>query len=226
VLTEEQIAWLRTHAATTPRKEIAAHLGLLLRNLTRQLARLGLAGLRKPPEWSDEETRILRAMAPAHFTRSIAKRLCRDPQTVQKEARRLGIPLLDWKAGCAREQDDLRRMTAEGLTIKQMAARMGKSYNAVLMRLQKLGLTPVRDLRARSASPVRPNPLSRKKHPWAAPTPAPARERIGLPVAGRRTVVRGSVAWCSRCCAPVVDTPQSWAEHNLRVHVAPIRRIA
>lgn len=211
--TEEQIDYVRRHAASTPRAEMCAHLDRAPRTLSKLLRKLGMNGLRKPAPWSDRETEILRSLAPTQYIHSISVTLKRDPRTVKKEAARLGIELRDWKKSCAATREDYERMVADGLTVRQIAERRGCAYNAALQMLDQLGLKATPDPRGHAwRAPGSPKPPKSAK---------PVRERVGLPVVARR-VIHGSVAICDRCYAPVVNTPERWAEHKQRVHTAPV----
>ena len=218
---QAQREWVVLHAASLSRAELAAHVGCSVSLLSHRLHDMGLTWIRGPRRWSEGDDQKLRELAGTIPVSQLCKSLKRDRQCVVKRAVRLGVGLV-----CRRmeiEDEQLRKLVAEGLTNQEIAKRMNKGRSTIFKRLQNLGLKAKPGSRAPLTchggwffTPGRPKP------PRAEPAP---RERVGLPRV-ERVFIRGLVAYCERCCAPVVDTPHGWAEHNARVHVAPIRRIA
>lgn len=218
-LTPDQAKYLRAHAATTSGNAMAAHLGCSRRFLSRRLKDLGLTWI-KCRKWSDLDELRLRSLAGKMTVGAISRQMRRDFNTVTLMAKRLDIDLtFDFRRLKALDAQ-LRSLVAEGLTRHQIAGKTGRPYNTVRQHLKRLGLD-VKWERSMPGTGV-PRP-SRAKNPGVRPVqsePAP-RERIGIHRV-RSIVIRDSVEWCQRCHAPVVNTPQAWAEHNARVHIAPV----
>ena len=220
ILTNGQLLWIRANAATMSRATMAAGLHCHPRTLSKLLRKLNLHGL-LAKRWTDRETEALRALAPTHYATAIARKLGRTHWAIVLNARKSGIPLLDWQSKVEGYHATLKRLVDQGFTIKQIAAQTGRSYNTTANRLTKIGLKAKPDSHARNDSPVRPNRAILQSRP-AAERKMPIRERVGLPVAVRRPAIVGSLTWCERCHAPVIDTPEGRAEHNQRVHTEPL----
>lgn len=239
-LTEHQIAWIRANIATKDQDEIAAHVGMCSRSLRRMLARHNIERPYARRAWTDADTEKLRGLAPIHYVRRICIEMDRDPAVIRKHARHLNITLLSWENYCSALRGQYSAMVEERMTVKQMAARMGKKYNAVLSMLKKMGLRAVPDRRGcavghawnRKASPTprekvekparAPKRRGLPKTEKPSPRQAPPRERSGIPIAIRRAPIGGTVKYCDRCFCPVIDKPENWAKHNQTIHAAPI----
>lgn len=205
----KQVAWLRTNAATKSQDEMIAHLGCSRTLLKRWLRDLKLTHLKRRYIFTDAEKETLRRLGGTMPIRLLVVEMNRDHIFLRKRAREMGINIIfrhSWKKD---EEQELRRLAKEGLSASEIAARMNTGYDRVWMKLKRSGLAP------------KPSRVSQPRPPRAAkPAPAP-RERVGI-TQFRAIRVDGQVKHCDRCHAPVVDTPEKWAEHNLRVHVVPI----
>jgi hypothetical protein len=229
-MTAEESKWLRLNARALTHDEMCAHLGWLPRLLRKRLQKLGLTWIKGARPWTREEDVTLRSLAVTHNAAGIARAMDRDQITITNHAAKLGISLIRHRRWTDEQDEEFRRLVNEGYTTPHIANVTNEKYSDVFTRLKTLGLKPRLTVRVRADKPNRPKPPRAEK-----PQPAP-RERIGLPIAVRRRAAdvfayvhgqyRDRVAYCERCHAPVVDTPQSWAEHNRRVHITPIRRIA
>jgi AraC-like DNA-binding protein len=230
----EQVAWAEAHLDMTL-DEMAEHLGISSRSVRRLLKLHNLGNPRSPRRWSDRDTEILQQMAATHYVRQIGRALGgRDPHVVRRNAQRLGIALRDWEQDLIGEREEYRRLVGERLTVKQIAARKGRKYNAVLQLLKKLGLKATADRRERvqpikaeprvkrQTAPRPEKPIKPGKPKMLAKVESAPRERIGIPVAIRPAPSGDTVKYCNRCYCPVIDKPENWAKHNLTIHAAPI----
>lgn len=220
-MSEEQAAWLRIHAATTSRDEMAAHCGWSLRLLARRLQQLGLTWIKGPRKWTADDNETLRKLAGTMTIRAIAKKMNRDFTTIYENAAELDLNLTFnrwWPEGYDAR---LRDLAAKGYTRREVAREMHVTYRLVLVKLRALGIEAARE---------RPTPTNDQRRRCCAKklvrSERAPRERVGIPKIRRIHVAAGAIAWCSRCHAPVVDTPQAWADHNRRVHVEPVRLIS
>jgi transposase len=223
-LSEEQVAWLRAHVATTSREQIAAHLGISSTTLFRKLKKLNLSQIRhRQRPWSESEDAQLRSLVGTCSAEEIAARIGRTRHGVLWRAVQLGLSLriqLKWMPG---ELAELRRLIGEGHTSAEIAVHLGKAARSVRRKASTLGLRLMGRSRPRGA---RKPPTERRLPSVATAVDSAPRERKGIyQPRPRRVVYKGTLAWCEKCCAPVVDSPKGWAEHNARVHVAP-RRVA
>lgn len=155
------------------------------------------------------EKETLRSLGGKMPIRQLVAVMNRDHVFLRKRAKEMGVDIIfrhSWKKD---EEQELLRLAKEGLTASEIAARMNTGYDRVWMKLKRSGLAPkpCRALRPKTSKP-----------PKAEPAP---RERVGIMQVRRTIRIDGQVRHCDRCHAPVIDTPEKWAEHNLRLHVTP-----
>lgn len=215
----EQIAWVKRNQLMS-RQAIADHMGCSLTLVFRRLRKLGLSY--KDPRWTDEEDELLRSLAGTMPVVEIATRLGRGYDGIRQRATKaLGLNLHFKRFWPDEAEAQLRRLIAEGKNTTQIADEMKRSRHSVRDRLRLLKLKARRT--ERPARPPRPKQI---RATVTKPRPIKAelapRERIGIPVAVRRPAIVGSLTWCDRCHAPVLDTPEGRAEHNQRVHTEPV----
>jgi transposase len=173
--------------------------------------------------WPEEaEATLKRLIAEGKNTHQISAAMNRSLGSIRERIRKLKMKPSHSRRENHPWSDDHRQialeMTAANATLFEIADRLGRTKDNVRLFLKH------HNLRAQNSAYRRqPSTAARPKAPKAEKAP---RERVGLPVAIRRSAVNGSVKYCDRCHAPVVDTYERWFEHNLRVHAALIRRIA
>jgi hypothetical protein len=177
--------------------------------------------LRSPREWRPEDVAVVRRVAEAGGShKDAARETGRTPTAVRQlaSAERIqfhGSPRThstDWSKA---QIETLRRIAGAGGSREDVARETGRSVHAVANKSHLLKIKFGRKAYTRRDVPL-----------VAAPAGPAPRERVGLPRAQRHRPIVGTVSWCPACHAPVVDTPQAWAEHRQRVHIEPIRRIA
>lgn len=212
---KEQIAWLRANIENTPRLEMARHLSCSLTLLFRRISALDIDYAKRCREWTKSEDETLRAMAGKFPVAEIAARLNRRIDGVTNRARNyLHVSLIRKRFWPDEADAELRERVARGECTRTISEQMKRSQASICARVRKLKLRANR--RRMDRKPPASVQVARPRSPRAETT---LRMHTGIARVS-------SVAWCSRCYAPVVDKPEAWAEHNRRVHITPIRRIA
>lgn len=206
---EEQ---LRGMAGRVSTGEIAEKLGRT-RNSVRNRAKQLHISVAIRGRWRQDETDTACAMArEGKPLPEIAAQLGRCQEMVRRALKASGVQARRVNASTRlrghlsnEEKERIRALRGEGLRVAEIAAQLGCSERAVC-----------RTLRITSR-------LVQSTSGQQAPAP---RERKGIPPPQRRREVKGTVAWCGYCHAPVVDTPDGWFQHNLRVHTASVAATA
>lgn len=230
--TAKQAAWIRANLKM-PRREMAERLGCSVALVQQRLKKMGL--VRQEPYWTPEEDARLRSLAGTMMIVDLSQTIQRSMYAVKDRAKFLKLDLRFNRFWPPADDHQLRYLVSQGVNTNNIAVQMDHSAPAIRERMRKLGIKRDKPLRWGPSKAKRTRKVIAKlRSPRLvadhakAPQPKPEpRERIGIPVASRRGgTIHGSVAWCERCCSPVVDTPRHWADHNQRVHVEPLRRIA
>jgi hypothetical protein len=92
------------------------------------------------PKWSKEEEEILRRLWPDE--KALESLLKRDFETIRVKAKRLGLPPIPRpnKIWSKEEDELLSSLYRQRVSLKEIVARLGRSYHAVQRRTKILGL--------------------------------------------------------------------------------------
>lgn len=167
------------------------------------------------PKWTQDEIATIRALARTMPVSQIAEKLSRSESATSKKANEYGINVSYIRQNATDEDlAELRELAAQGLTVRQIAERLGVNQAAMRSRLYRAGIAANRKVRAKRGRKVKAEKPIRIVQPKQCAQAVRRGPKVSV------TVER--LVKCQLCGCWLVNSAEYINGHNERIH----RRVA
>lgn len=141
IWTIEEDEYIKNNFENKTFTEMASYIGCAITTVQNRAKKLGFEVEHKTARrWNNEEIELLKVMAPKYLNKTIARKLNRSTNELNKKARELGIELIfkrpiwkKWKVKFLRENISL-------LPLAQIQRELGVNYYQIMDKLDELGI--------------------------------------------------------------------------------------
>lgn len=141
IWTKEEDEYIKNHFGNKTFSEMAEHIGCAITTVQNRARFLGFEIEKKTARrWNEEEIELLKIMAPKYLNKTIARKLNRSINELNKKARELGIELIfkrpvwkKWKIKFLRENINI-------LSLLQIQKELEVNYYQIIDKLDELGI--------------------------------------------------------------------------------------
>lgn len=139
--TKEEDEYIKNNFGNKTFSEMAEHIGCAITTVQNRAGFLGFEFERKTSRrWDEEEIELLKIMAPKYLNKTIARKLNRSINELNKKAKELGIELISkrpiwkkWKVKFLKENINI-------LSLSQIEKELEVSYYQIMDKLDELGI--------------------------------------------------------------------------------------
>lgn len=141
IWTSEEDEYIKSNFGNKPFSEMAKHLNCAITIVQNRAKTLGFEVEKKTARrWTEEEIKLLKIMAPKYLNKTIARKLNRSINELNKKARELGIKLIvkrpvwkKWKIKFLKENINI-------LSLSQIGKELEVNYYQIMDKLDELGI--------------------------------------------------------------------------------------
>ena len=141
IWTNEEDEYIKNNFGNKTFSEMAEHIGCAITTVQNRAKFLGFEVEKKTARrWNEEEIELLKIMAPKYLNKTIARKLNRSINELNKKARELGIELIfkrpvwkKWKVKFLRENINI-------LSLSQIQKELEVNYYQIMDKLDELGI--------------------------------------------------------------------------------------
>lgn len=141
IWTNEEDEYIKNNFGDKTFSEMAEHIGCAITTIQNRARLLGFEFEKKTiRRWTEEEIELLKVMAPKYLNKTIARKLNRSINELNKKARELGIELIfkrpvwkKWKVKFLRENINI-------LSLSQIQKELEVNYYQIMDKLDELGI--------------------------------------------------------------------------------------
>lgn len=141
IWTREEDEYIKTNFGIKTFSDMAEHIGCAITTVQNRAEFLGFKFERKNiRRWTKEEIELLKIMAPKYLNKTIAKKLDRPIQEVNKKARELGITLIFKRPVWQKWKIKFLKENINRLSLTQIQKELEVSYYQIMDKLDELGI--------------------------------------------------------------------------------------
>ena len=140
--TDEEDTYIKNNFGIINFSKMANHLGCAITTVERRAIALGLEVDKKTSKrWTEEEIELLKLMSTKYLNKTIAKKLGRTVQEVNKKARLLGIDLIFKRPVWKKWKIKFLKENLNSMSITQISEHLEVNYYQIMEKIEELGLT-------------------------------------------------------------------------------------
>ncbi len=141
IWTKEEDEYIKNNFGNKTFSEMAEHIGCAITTVQNRAKVLGFEVEKKTVRrWTTEEIDLLKIMAPKYLNKTIAKKLDRSLQEVNKKARELGIELIFKRPIWKKWKVKFLKENINNLSLAQIQKELDVQYYQIMDKLDELGI--------------------------------------------------------------------------------------
>lgn len=141
IWTKEEDEYIKNNFENKTFSEIAEHIGCAITTVQNRAIFLGFNVEKKTlRRWSEEEIELLKIMAPKYLNKTIARKLNRSIDELNKKARELGIELIFKRPVWKKWKVKFLKENINNLSLSQIQKELEVNYYQIIDKLDELGI--------------------------------------------------------------------------------------
>lgn len=137
---KEEDEYIKNNFGNKTFSEMAKHIGCSITTVQNRARLLGFEVEKKTARrWNEEEIELLKIMAPKYLNKTIARKLNRSVNELNKKARELGIDLIFKRPVWKKWKVKFLRENYENMTYSEIAEELGRTTKAIGAKAEELG---------------------------------------------------------------------------------------
>lgn len=142
IWTDEEDNYIKENFGNVTFSEMAKHLCCAINTVQNRAISLGLDVKKKTAKrWTDEEIELLKLMSTKYLNKTIARKLGRSLQEVNKKARLLGIELIFKRPVWKKWKIKFLKENLNSMSLTQIAEQLEVNYYQIMEKVDELDLT-------------------------------------------------------------------------------------
>ena len=141
IWTKKEDEYIKNNFGNKTFSEMAKHIGCAIKTVQRRAKILGFEVEKKTVRsWSEEEIELLKIMAPKYLNKTIARKLNRSINVINKKARELGIKLIFKRPVWKKWKVKFLKENINKLSLLKIQKELEVNYSQIIEKIEELGL--------------------------------------------------------------------------------------